>query len=265
MDNTTLRELQLTATEILDEIVRICEKHDITYYLVGGTLLGAVRHKGFIPWDDDIDIAMPREDYIKFKEICKKELDSRFFLQNNETEPEYWRPCPKIRKNDTFFGERALVNHNAHKGIFIDIFILDNASHEQCLLQDIQAVMFKIVRAMISQKANVYYEKMSFKRKIIKQIITPFLPLISKKRLHTMINDIMTMNKDSKSHYYINLCSKYGHRRTTMPKSAYYPPTKVEFEGKLYSAPRDWNYVLNKIYGDYMQLPKKNERTNHHS
>ena len=93
-----LQKLQQTETEILEEIDRLCEKHSIVYYLAGGTLLGAVRHRGFIPWDDDIDVAMPRNDYERFRDICLSELDERFYLHCPQTDKNYWLPFAKVRK-----------------------------------------------------------------------------------------------------------------------------------------------------------------------
>ena len=87
--------------DVLIEIDRICEKYSLTYFIIGGTLLGAVRHKGFIPWDDDLDIVMPRADYEKFSEICKDELDNRFYLHYIGNDPNYPMPMPKVKIKNT--------------------------------------------------------------------------------------------------------------------------------------------------------------------
>ena len=96
--NKVLRKLQLTQLEILTEVVRICHSNKLRYYLIGGTLLGAIRHKGFIPWDDDLDIAMPRKDFVKFISICRTELNSRYFLHYYTTDFNYYLPFAKVRK-----------------------------------------------------------------------------------------------------------------------------------------------------------------------
>jgi len=130
ISKSELKKIQNTLLEILIEVDRICRKNDIKYFLFAGTLLGAVRHKGFIPWDDDIDIAMPREDYEKFLQIVQKEPYSNYFLQNVITEIEAPFLFSKFRKDDTLLLEKAVMNKNIHHGIFIDIFPLDKVWSE---------------------------------------------------------------------------------------------------------------------------------------
>lgn len=123
-----LRSLQLIQLEILEELNRICVKHDIKYSLDGGTLLGAVRHGGFIPWDDDIDVIMLREEYEKFFEVCKTELDKeRFFLQEHRTDPYYRVGYTRIRRKNTVYVRAGQENMKHVTGILIDIFVLDNS------------------------------------------------------------------------------------------------------------------------------------------
>lgn len=105
MDRKTLRKVQLTQLEILKEVDRICTKHGIKYWLSGGTQLGAVRHNGFIPWDDDLDIDMMREDFNRFLKIARTELQESYYLQDWFTEKAYGLPFAKIRKNNTLFVE----------------------------------------------------------------------------------------------------------------------------------------------------------------
>ena len=105
LDENQTEALRNKELEILYEIDRVCKKHSITYTLTYGSLLGAIRHKGFIPWDDDVDIAMTREQFECFKEICKCELSDGFFYQCNETDPEYFHLVDKIRINGTVFKE----------------------------------------------------------------------------------------------------------------------------------------------------------------
>lgn len=119
-----LQKLHAEILRIMDEIHRVCTKNGLTYYLVGGTLLGAVRHQGFIPWDDDLDIAMPRADFDRFIHIAEKELGSEFYLNWITTNPKYWLFFPKICLRNTTFDE-GVIKKDIPMGIFIDIFPLD--------------------------------------------------------------------------------------------------------------------------------------------
>lgn len=259
MNSKILQKLQYVEYEIFQEVVRICKKNDITYFLVGGTLLGAIRHKGFIPWDDDLDIAMPREDYNRFLKICKDQLNENFYLHCNQTDPEYWLPYAKVRKNGTLFLEKPLISIKSHKGIFIDIFPLDNANTQNSLIQDLQAVTVKGLLSLIMFKRGLKIGKPSWKMKIS-------LTLTKGIQLHKLCvlqQKIMSFNRNPKAEYYINLGSNYDYTKQTIPKNKYFPPVKVEFNGGVYNAPNDWDYVLKRIYGDYMKIPEVNKRVTH--
>ncbi len=117
-----LRTIQQIETDVLCEVDRICKKHQIKYVLGFGTLIGAVRHQGFIPWDDDVDICMMRKDYERFKDICKTELNPKYFYQSKDTDPEYYHLFDKIRVNGTVFKEDLIAEHDIHHGVYIDIY-----------------------------------------------------------------------------------------------------------------------------------------------
>lgn len=133
--STELRKVQLTILSIFREIVRICDENDICYFIIGGTALGTVRHGGFIPWDDDFDIGMTRENYNKFLTIAQKKLPQDLFLQTIETEPESPFYFAKVRKNGTKFVEKYCKNLNIHHGVYVyvDIFPYDNIPNDQKL------------------------------------------------------------------------------------------------------------------------------------
>lgn len=125
-EDKTVAAAQKVMLEILVEIHRICVENDITYWLEAGTLLGAIRHKGFIPWDDDCDVSMPRKDYERFLQIAQEKLPETMFLQTKETDKEYPLPWAKIRKNGTLLIETGETGEEKyHHGIFVDIFPYD--------------------------------------------------------------------------------------------------------------------------------------------
>ena len=126
-----IKAIQKCELEILSEIDRICVRHRIPYFAIGGTALGAIRHKGFIPWDDDIDIAMERNEYNRFLSYASKELGSSFFIQNIDSEPDSPFYFTKIRKNDTQFVECYLKEAGIHQGIFVDIFPFDHINNNR--------------------------------------------------------------------------------------------------------------------------------------
>lgn len=256
-----LRKLQLTEAEMLDEIVRVCDKHKLQYFLIGGTLLGAVRHKGFIPWDDDLDIAMPRKDYEKFQKICSKELNEQYYLHSIDTDPEYWVSFIKVRKKNTVFEPRQDVTIDTpYKGVYIDIFPLDNAKKERSFLQNIQAYACKGLTSFQYRRRKA---TMVTKTPVGLKILTPFLSMFSIKTISKWIGSIMQWNKNEKAPYFVNIGSFINFHKQTMPKEKFLPACKIEFEGKLYSAPRDYDYVLHRLYGDYMQLPPEDKRVTH--
>lgn len=260
MDMSILRKLQLVELEILDEVVSICEKNNLDYFLMEGTLLGAIRHKGFIPWDDDIDIAMPREHYEKFLKLAKTQLNSNYFVHCIDTDPSYWLPFAKVRKNGTIVEEEIMTSIDTHKGIYIDIFPLDNANKQESMIQKLQAYVTKKLMAVIWLKRGLLTKKINLKHKIVLTLLKP----VRLKYLSLLQQKIMSINKNKDSKYFVNLGSCYNYLKHTIPKNRYYPPVKVEFEGKYYNAPNDWDYILRRIYGEnYLELPPEEKRTNH--
>jgi lipopolysaccharide cholinephosphotransferase len=258
MDIVTLEKLHKTELEILDEFVRMCNKHNLTYFLVGGTLLGAVRHKGFIPWDDDIDIGMPRDDYELFIKISKHELNKKYYLQSYRTYKYYWLNFAKIRKNNTCFIEDTERPHleSDHRGIFIDIFPYDNIFCFE-IIQKIQGIL-------IQKILNIFHVK-RYKKDNMKNIYINLkkriYDLIPYKLLHLLQNTIMKLG--AKNHYFISWGGRYEYKKEIFNKNIFFPLVKIEFEKKYYNAPNNSNFYLTQLYGNYIQLPPPEERKGH--
>lgn len=144
--NYSLFDVQIAIFKIMLEFERICRKHQIKYILDGGTLLGAIRHSGFIPWDDDADIAMLRVDYKKFCKVCKKELGSDFYLETKSSNKVYPYAFAKLRLNGTIYKESFLNGLNVHQGIWIDIFPIDKTTKLTFSIQRKLSLMWRSIR-----------------------------------------------------------------------------------------------------------------------
>lgn len=248
-EENTLRKMQLRLLDILVEIDRVCRKHNIQYWIDFGTLLGAVRHGGFIPWDDDIDVSMPSEDYHKFLEIAPKELSEPYFLQTKETDPSYRLLLNKVRdKNSFFVTQHDDFTSNYNKGIYIDIF---------------EVVPYPDINLKLQKKVLYWYQKaghfFSVKQKVTlkNHIATLAFPLI--KIGMGFVWSLLNLKPKTKLGYEKHF-SVYGN---SYNKDMVYPLNEIVFEGKTVLGPADPDRYLTSIYGDYMKLPPKEKRRTH--
>lgn len=243
IDPKILREAQLIILESLVEFDKICKKYNFDYWLDSGTLLGAVRHKGFIPWDDDIDISMPVEDYRAFAKVAQKELPKDMFLQNRTTDPSFPFDYMKIRSSKAkiieFHEKDKKVNY--HQGVFVDIFPMF-AIKETKLNHLFYEYAFAMIRFFSAKKFN--FIKI---RKLLKK---------SLERLH--------LGWDKKEGTSVIYSGKMPDVAGAFKYSAIYPLKKIEFEGLEFLAPNDPHHYLENIYSfNYMELPPVDKRTNH--
>lgn len=252
MDNETLLKLQSTEIEILDEVVKICERHNITYFLFGGTLLGSVRHKGFIPWDDDIDIAMPRPDYEAFNRIAQKELPKHLFLQSFNTDKHYLQPFVKVRKNNTLFIETNEDKQTeSHNGVFIDIMPLDYTKNSPRVYKKQRNISGRCSSIIRIKKEH---RKVGFFKKLVASILPLRLIVWFQKKQIT---------KFKRGDYLASFLGSYDIEKEVFPIDFFFPSKKLLFNGKEYCVPNKYDLVLSEMYGDYMQLPPVNERVSH--
>ena len=252
VDQETLRKAQLKMVEILDAIDNICQKHDIKYWLCYGTLLGAVRHKGFIPWDDDCDICMMREDYEKF---CKyaNELPSNLFLQTNETDSNYSKKIIKIRMNNTKLVESdESENEKYHQGIYVDIFIWDYYdAFSSGILRSI-----KVINDWKYKRKD--YPRGSWQRTALQ--IGVALPFLFYSVINRSIRLLSKLYRKNASLSYVGqevkVCDNYFY-----DKNIIFPLQRTEaFEGKYFLVPNDSDAFLKQKYGEYMVMPKVEDR-----
>jgi lipopolysaccharide cholinephosphotransferase len=256
MDNTILRKLQFVQLEIMDEFVRICEKHRLSYFLTGGTALGALRHKGFIPWDDDIDIGMPRIDYENFIKLSDTELDNKYYVHCIQKNKNAIFSFIKICKKNTISVKHDIKNLKYNLGISIDIFPYDNAINFTPILF-LQKTLYRIFSSLVLYKIDT--EKNSTKARVMRIIGKPF-PL---KALQTLRQIPLKIYKNVDTGYFVQWTGTYSYNRETFKKSDFYPLIKIEFEGKQYNCLWNLNSYLTQMYGSYITLPPENERTSH--
>lgn len=254
------RQISLVQLEIMDEIHRICTKHKITYYMIAGTLLGAVRHGGYIPWDLDIDIAMLREDYERFRQVCTTELGEMYRYLDHEVEPRYDRPHALISKKRTKL--HLKYDHQNPEtpnfGIYLDIFPLDNAPDEQRLRKK-QAELLKRIRSFKLLRIPYSYSKKRWKRYAHYGVsfLLSWIPLVWINRFQ---QKQMKKYNGTVSTHVCAMASSYAYDKECMPREVYGEPVLLAFEGRQYYAPARYVEYLERVYGDYMQLPPLEKR-----
>ena len=258
LNQEQLKELHKVQVEILDEIVRICDKHNLQYFLMGGTLLGAVRHKGFIPWDDDLDISMFRKDYDKFIEIAQKELSDNYFLDHYTTNKKYWLGFAKVRKKNTLFSEKSLENIDVNKGIYVDIFPMDNIKKGHGIIEKLRAITIKNITDTFFCKM-----KISDLKNCRHPLMVKVLSFFSYNMLHKIQDTLCKRYNNLDTKYIVDFTGPSNYNEVLHPVDYYLPLKELEFEGKMYKVPNDSDKYLTKVYGDYMKLPKKEDRVNH--
>lgn len=257
--NNQVKNLQIKILLYIDEI---CKSNNIPYYIVGGTLLGAIRHKGYIPWDDDIDIAMFRKDYQKLLTIMTNDNSNQYFNQNIDTDYSYVKYIPKIRLNGTKFVERKFKDLDMHHGIYIDVFILDKVDIKKDISIDRRVKLSNYLLRIKEIKTGLYksstYSK-TFRNKILGKIFK----VIPSTVINKLIHYIYSMSNNNNI-YVTNFGSQYGWRKQTFPIDVYGEGTHLEFEGHQFMAPAKWEVILKSLYGDYMKLPPEEKRNSGH-
>ena len=257
----TLKEVKKAELNILSTVDDFCQKNNIKYSLAYGTLLGAVRHKGFIPWDDDIDIWMTRKNYNKFIKTWEQNPVQGYILQNTDLEEDFSQNFTKIRKDNTaFIQTEEEKTTNYHKGIFIDIFPLDRVAKTPSKIA---------VQKFYAMLTMLFYRKYAppTEKGLKKYISKFFLRIVPKSKYENarkyFENKYLFLSGDVDCSWLSN--------STYRDLSIYYDSdmmddyTFLQFEGRNFMSVSNWDHALKMQYGDYMQLPPEKDRVwKHH-
>lgn len=267
-DKATLKKVQQKELGILKDFQDICKKHDLTYFAMWGTAIGAIRHKGFIPWDDDIDVCLPRADYDKLLHIIDTEWQDKYTVINASKDENYPLMTSRIMLNGTRFQDYSLKGLKCKLGIFLDVYAFDNAPDDEAELKK-QA-----------RKAFLYNKLM-----ILRLIPYPYLPFggIKGKLVHAacaVVHGFLVLFRVKNSSLYRKYCAavqRYKDKETesiaymgdTDPLIAVYrkddvfPLKEYDFEDVKLYLPGEADKLLRRQYGDYMVLPPEGQRKNH--
>ncbi len=258
MADVNLRDLQLYMLDILKELDRICRKNNIQYYLAYGSCIGAVRHHGFIPWDDDIDIQMKMEDYLKFMEICKTELDEKYYLNNHFHDAKSYIFWSQFGVKNSTSINRSMSHVHKPWGICVDIFPLFPYSRDPEIQKRLQR-NFRIMRIL---SLKHYHVGTMRNTKGIEKL---------KKMVHCIIPD--RMNCALFRYYFKKLCRAEGlgeqcltdyldvSPQDYMEKAWFEDTVELDYENLKMPCPVNYDAYLTLIFGDYMQIPK--DKTKH--
>lgn len=261
MEKHVLKKIQITQLEMIKILDKICQEENIKYYLCAGTMLGGIRHQGFIPWDDDLDIMLPRKEYIKLLKVLKYKLPKEYWLQTYETDSNYWQAFAKIRKKNTVYKERGMENiPNEKCGIWIDIFPLDYAYKIGVFLK-IRQFFVRIIS--FSFRRRIFKLNYSaFSRRYFPILV--FLNFIPKNFLVQIQEKIMIRNnRKYAKKYYVNLASTYDIYKETYPVDWFEETERIQFEDTYLNVFKEYDKYLTQLYGNYMQLPPLEKRKGH--
>ena len=245
-EGTILREAQNRMLEVLIEVDKICRKHNIPYWLDGGTLLGAVRHGGFIPWDDDLDIALMRNDYKKLCEIFKRELPDNLAFQDSHNDRAHSFKRAKVRDKYSYVDEGLPKGTLKEEGLFIDIFPVEKGTLRMKKIIDVKyRTAFRMLRRTYG---NGFDHFKSFLTYPIYSVAVFFMRLYA----HFVKSDALV---------YAFGC--FTASNPQLYKSYFFPVQEMEFENHKFLVPANPDAYLKAFYGNYMQIPPEEKRLVH--
>ncbi|KXB79675.1 LICD family protein [Varibaculum cambriense] len=257
-----LKKLQAREIELLRVVAQLCEDHNLVYFIDSGTCLGAVRHGGFIPWDDDIDIGMPLNDYFEFLQIAPKYLPLGYSVHSSENTENFTALWAKVYIDGTRFEDNNAVEANTYQGIFLDVFPYSQLEKDP-------------YRAKLQKRKSAFWQKISY----IKGFSNPNIP--SHIHFRSLVQALIAIThillklipqkmivkafwKGAKAQVLSdNWFCPPSSTQTTFVKSTLFPTKEITFAGLRVQAPADLDTYLSSIYGDYMQLPPKDKRRSH--
>lgn len=256
----SLREVQLMQLELMKEIDIFCTTHNINYYLIGGSCLGAIRHNGFIPWDDDIDIAMMRSDYDRFIELIKEYLSpEKYFVQNYDSDKEMLPALTRLCIKNTYVDIKSERHLKNCKNTYIDVFPLDKVPEEESI-RERHCRHLRLIDRIIELKQYHLYRNTIIEY-IAKKTVSLLLSVIPLNFLQKQRVAVMSQYKNSNSDLVSSTTSRYGYRKQVINKKIYGKPQRHLFEDVYLCIPEDYNGYLTHLFGaNYMNIPPVESR-----
>ena len=272
MSDEQLKRLQKVLLGMMGDFDKVCKEHKINYMLGGGSCLGAVRHGGFIPWDDDMDLNMSRRDYEKLRKVFKDELGEKYWLQTPEDTHNYGLGFARLRKKGTIFRSREDVDSSEELGIYIDIFIIEN-TYNYVLMRYLHGFLSLLTGFLLScrnffKNREFYMElagndkktRIIFRTKIIIGFLMAFLSVDSWVRIW---NNVNKMCKDCRSKYVTVPVGRKHFFGDMYLRKGYLEYQRIKFENMELPVPVDVDGYMKKLYGDYMKMPEKEDQETH--
>lgn len=260
----TLEEIRSVQLNILDTIDRYCEKNDLKYYITAGTLIGALRHRGYIPWDDDIDVVMLREDYDKFLSEFNCNRSDKIRCVTHEYAPDFNYSFIKVSDERTIFQEDEQHPKKKTIGVNVDIFPLENLTDDY---EDAKALMRQINKyvSIVEVKNIISSEKRAIRKRMELGILKSLASFFSYKWLFKQIDRVAKKYIDNNSSKYItNAVIRAKGEKEILKREWFSESVDLSFEGRNYKAPVGYDAYMQRLFGEYMQLPPKEKRISHH-
>ena len=245
-------KLKKVELDILRQFIEVCEKLNLKWFMLYGSCLGTVRHHGFIPWDDDIDVGLMRDDYEVFLEKAPSLLPENYFLQTAKTDQDYSMNYAKIRRSDTTFIEKTVKDFNINHGIYVDIFPI--TEYRPSIIFDMKAKFYSICVS----KAYNFEDRGCFAKRAAKGVLRVF---IKDYRVARDKKEQLFRKAEKKGSGAVSTFCGNGE---IMPRDLFDTVEKMSFEGIEVNVPGKWDEYLTLLYGDYMTPPPEKERTTHH-
>lgn len=270
LSDADIRQVQAILLDMLSDLDALCRKHSLSYLLCAGTALGAVRHQGFIPWDEDVDVGMPRRDYDKLTELLLAEYGDKYWVQSIRNNDHYDLPFLKIRKKGTRFIE-IFESDPAHAGVFVDIYPLENVPDfaPWRWLHGIVSDGLQFCCSCVRMRKNkeryfTYFDDPAVHKAVkIKAFLGGCLGFFPLRRWCRLADR------------WVSCCRKETTRRVTFPsgrkhyfgemcpRDSFFPPKETPFAGKRFLIPREPSVHLSRLYGDYMTVPSADQQLRH--
>ena len=250
---TKLKKIWAVELDLLNEFQRVCKKHDIKYTAFGGTLLGAVRHQGFIPWDDDLDVALTRHEFDKLCSVAEKEFENPYYFQTAISDRRFFLPFARLRNSKTTAIINGQSDRNYNNGIYIDIYVLEGYADSK-----VRWMCQNVLLKLLVKSLTLYYQdtkRNNSIKEIALRVLRPFVRLFAYETLYSAYKKVLGMYTAKSKRIGLRDEMSEQAKRYWLYKDEMDEMDEMPFEFLKVPNPRRYDAILSRIYGDYMMFP----------